>query len=58
MHCATSRKVMGSIHHGATGIFNSRNPSGRNMALGSTQQLTENSNGNFSRMVKAAGVQG
>ena len=33
-HCATSRKVAGSIFHW-------HNPSGRTMALGSTQPLTE-----------------
>jgi len=58
MYCATSRKVVGSIPHSVTGIFSSRNPSGRNLALGSTQQLTEKSNRNFSWMVKAAGAQG
>ena len=36
----TSRKVAGSILDGVIGIFHSRNPSGRTMALGSTQPLT------------------
>jgi hypothetical protein len=48
MHCATSRKVMGSIPHSVTRIFHWRNPSGSNMALGWTQQLREKSNRNFS----------
>jgi hypothetical protein len=42
-HCATSRKVAASI-------------SGRTMALGSTQPLTEMSTGNISWGVKAAGA--
>jgi hypothetical protein len=36
-HCATNRKVTGSIPDGVIGIF----PSGRTMALGSTQPRTE-----------------
>jgi len=40
-HCATSGKVAGSIPDGVTGIFRWYNPSGRTMALGSTQALTE-----------------
>jgi hypothetical protein len=40
-HCATNRKVLASIPDGVTGIFHSHNPSGRNMALRSTQPLTE-----------------
>jgi hypothetical protein len=40
-HCATSRKVAGSIPNGVTGIFHRHNPSGHTMALGSTQPLTE-----------------
>jgi hypothetical protein len=39
--CATIRKVQGSIPDGVTGIFHWLNPSGRTMALGSTQPLTE-----------------
>jgi len=45
-HFATSRKVAGSITDGVTGIFYSHNPSGRIMALGSTQPLTEMSTRN------------
>ena len=40
-HCATSRKVAGSIPDGVNGIFHWHNPSGRTMALGLTQPLTE-----------------
>ena len=39
-HCATSWKVAGLIPNGVTGIFHLCNPSGRTMALGSTQPLT------------------
>jgi hypothetical protein len=42
-HCATSRKVTGSIPDGVTGIFHLHNPSSRIMALGLTQPLTEKS---------------
>jgi len=47
-HCAISRKVVGSIPKGVTGIFYWRNPSGRTMALGSPQPLTEMSTRNIS----------
>jgi hypothetical protein len=40
-HCATNRKVAGSIPDGVTGIFHVHNLSDRTMALGSTQPLTE-----------------
>jgi len=40
-HCATSRKVAGSIPDCAIGIFHSHNPSSHTMALGLTQPLTE-----------------
>jgi hypothetical protein len=46
-HFDTSRKVVGSIPDGATGIFHKHNPSGRAMALGSTQNLTEMSTRNI-----------
>ena len=36
-HCATSRKVAGSIPDGVIGIFHWLNPSGRTIALGLTQ---------------------
>ena len=51
-HCATIRKVAGSIPDGVIGIF--RNPSCRTMALGSTQPLTEMSTRSISWGVKTA----
>jgi len=47
-HCATSRKVAGSIPDGVIRILHWHNPSGRTMALGSTQPLTEMSTTNIS----------
>ena len=47
-HWATSQKVAGAIPDGVIGIFHWHNPSGRTMALGSTQPLTEMSTGNIS----------
>ena len=47
---------MGSIPDGVTVIFNRHNPSGRTMALGLTQLLTEMSTINISWGVKAAGA--
>jgi len=38
-HRDTSRKVAGSIPDGVTGVLQGYNPSGRTMALGSTQPL-------------------
>ena len=55
-HCATIRKVAGSIPDGVTGIFHSRNPNGRIMALGLTQPLTEMSTRNISWGCKTAGA--
>ena len=40
-HCATGRKVAGSIPDGVIGIFHVLNPFSRTMALGSTLPLTE-----------------
>ena len=40
-HCATSRKVAGSIPDGVIGIFYWHNPSGRTMALRLAQPLIE-----------------
>jgi hypothetical protein len=40
-YCATNQKVAGSIPDGVMEFFIDINPSGRNMALGSTQHLTE-----------------
>jgi hypothetical protein len=45
-HCATNRKVAGSIPDGVTGIFQWLNPSSRIVALRSTQHLTEMSTRN------------
>jgi hypothetical protein len=56
-HCATSRKVAGSIPDDITGIFHWHNPSSRIMALGLTQPLTKNIPGIFPG-VKAAGASG
>jgi len=47
-HCATSRQVAGSIPDGVIGIFHWHNPSGRTMALGLTQPLTQMSSRNIS----------
>jgi len=47
-HCATSRKVAGSIPGGVIGIFHLHNPSGRTMALGLTQPLRVMSTRNIS----------
>ena len=55
-HCATSRKVVGSIPDGVIGIFHWHNPSCRNTALGSTQSLTEMSTRIISWEPKAAGA--
>jgi len=52
----TSRKVAGSIPDGFNGIFHWHNPSGRIMALCSTQPLTEMSTRNISWGGKAAGA--
>jgi hypothetical protein len=57
-HCATSRQVAGSIPDGVIGSFYWHNPSGRTMALGSTQPLTEMSTRYISWGVNAAGAYG
>jgi hypothetical protein len=57
-HCATSRKVAGSIPDGVIGIFHWHNPSGRAMALELTQPLTEMSTRNNSWGVKTADALG
>ena len=57
-HCATTRKVAGSIPGCVIGIFYWHSPSGRTIALGLTQPLTEISNRNISWCVKAAGEKG
>ena len=57
-HCATSRKVAGSVPYGVIGIFHWHNPSGCTVALGSTQPLIEMSTRNIYWGVKAAGAKG
>ena len=47
-HCAPSRKVAGSLPSGVTGIFQWHNPSGRTIARGLAQLLTEMNNRNIS----------
>ena len=47
-HCATCRKVAGSIPDGAIGIFHWHNPSGHTITLGLIQPLTEMSTRNIS----------
>ena len=47
-HCATSQKFAPSIPDGVIGIFHRHNPSGRTLALGSTQPLPEMSTSNIS----------
>ena len=56
--CVTGREVAVSIPTGVIGIFHSHNPSGRTMALGSTQPLTEMSTRKISWTVKAASAYG
>ena len=57
-HCTTHKKVAGSIPDGVIGIFHWHNPSGRTMALGLTQPLTEMSTRNISWGVKVADAYG
>jgi hypothetical protein len=58
-HCATSQKVAGSIPDYVIGIFHWHNPSGRTVALRSTQPLTEmNTRPVLPWGVKAAGAYG
>ena len=56
--CAVSRKVTGLIPDSVTGIFHWHNPSGRIMALGLTQPLSDLSTRNTSWGIKAAGAYG
>jgi hypothetical protein len=53
-NCTTNRKVAGSIPGGVIGIFHWYNPSGRTVALGLTQPLTEMSTKNIFWGVKAS----
>ena len=52
------KKVAASIPDGVIGIFHQHNPSGRTMALGLTQPLTEMSTRKIFWMVKADGAWG
>jgi hypothetical protein len=52
----TCRKVVGSIPDDVITIFHWHNPSGRTIALGSTQPLTEMSTRSISWGVKTAGA--
>jgi hypothetical protein len=54
--CATSRKDTDSIPNCVTGISHWHNPSGRTIALGLTQPLTEISTRNISWGIKTAGA--
>jgi len=53
-HCASGLKAAGSISEGDTGILHWHNPSGRTMAMGSTQPLAEMSTRNTSWGEKTA----
>ena len=55
-HCATSRKIAGSIPDDINGIFQLHNPSVRTIAQRLTQPLTEMSTRNLSWGVKAASM--
>ena len=55
-YSATSLKFAGSISDGFIGIFHRLTPSGRTMAMGLTQPLTETSTRNIFWGVKASGV--
>jgi hypothetical protein len=48
--------IVGSIPDGVTGIFHWHIPSGRTVALGSTQLITEVSSRNISWGVKSVGA--
>jgi hypothetical protein len=55
-HSATSRKVEGSIPNGVVWSFHCLIPSGRTMALGTSQPLTEISTRDISWWIKAVGA--
>ena len=55
-HCATSRKVDGSIPDDVNVNFHRHNPSGRTATLRSTKPLTEMSTRSISWRVKVAGA--
>ena len=53
-HCATSRKISGSISNGVIGIFHWHNPSGSTIAFGLTQPLNRNEYQEYFLGVKVA----
>jgi hypothetical protein len=55
-HCATNRKVAGSIPDGVIGIFHWHNPSGCTMALEWTRPLSRNEYQEYFLGVKTAGA--
>jgi hypothetical protein len=55
-HCATNRKVVGSIPDGVIGSFHWHDPFGCTMALGLTWPVTEMSTRNISWGVNMAGA--
>ena len=57
-HWGISRKVVGSIPNGVTGIFLWHNPSGSTITLGLNQPLTEMSTRSIFWGIKAAGALG
>ena len=57
-HCATSRRVAGSIPNGVFGTFHLLNPSCRAMALRSTRSLIEMSTRVTALWLKMSGAQG
>ena len=57
-HCATSRKVSGSIPGVVIGIFHLTNSIGHSMALGSTQPLTVMHTRNIRWGIKTTGALG
>ena len=56
MHCATNRKVAGSISGGVIGIFHWHNPSDRTMAPGVDLTSNRNEYQEYFMGVKAAGA--
>jgi hypothetical protein len=55
-HCATSRKVVGSIPDCVIGSFHLHNPSGRTMAIGFTQPLNRYEYQEYFPRVKVSGL--
>jgi hypothetical protein len=55
-HCATNRKVAGSIPGGIIGIVHCHNPSGRTVALGFDSSSNRNEYQEYILGLKAAGA--